>query len=91
MIAPPVVPVVANVTAAPVSDPDTIRDLLVRQVTALVRWRECVQRMKADGVATTVELGAGKVLTGLNRRIERELVTANVETPADVEAFLKTL
>jgi [acyl-carrier-protein] S-malonyltransferase len=90
-IVPPVVPVVANVTAAPVSDPDTIRDLLVRQVTALVRWRDCVQRMKADGVTTVVELGAGKVLSGLVKRIDRDLVIMNVDTPADVEAFLKTL
>ena len=90
-IAPPVVPVVANVTATPVSDPDTIRELLIKQVTALVRWRDCVLRMKADGVAATVELGAGKVLAGLNRRIDRDLAVVSVETPADVEAFLKTL
>jgi [acyl-carrier-protein] S-malonyltransferase len=90
-VAPPVVPVVANVTALPVSDPDTIRDLLVKQVTALVRWRECVQRMKADGVTGVAELGAGKVLAGLVRRIERDLATISVETPADIEAFLKTL
>lgn len=90
-IAPPAVPVVANVTAEPVSDPDTIRDLLVKQVTALVRWRDCVQRMKADGVDTVVELGAGKVLSGLVKRIDRELVTMSVETPAEIEAFVKTL
>jgi [acyl-carrier-protein] S-malonyltransferase len=90
-IVPPVVPVVANVTALPVSDPDAIRDLLVRQVTALVRWRDCVQRMRADGVDTVVELGAGKVLSGLVKRIDRDLVIMNVDTPSDLEAFLKTL
>jgi [acyl-carrier-protein] S-malonyltransferase len=90
-IAPPVVPVVANVTAVPVSDPDTISDLLVKQVTALVRWRDCVLRLKADGVTGVVELGAGKVLAGLVRRIDRDLATASVESPADIEAFLKTL
>ncbi|PWR20060.1 ACP S-malonyltransferase [Zavarzinia compransoris] len=90
-ILPPVVPVIANVTAAPVSDPDTIRDLLVKQVTGVVRWRESVLRLKAEGVETLVEVGAGKVLTGLVKRIDKELASATVNTPADVDAFLKTL
>ena len=90
-IAPPVVPVVANVTAAPVSDPDTIRRLLVEQVTAMVRWRESVLAMREAGVETIVELGTGKVLSGLARRIDRELSTLNAETPEDVEALLKAL
>ena len=63
--APPTVPLVANVTAAPVSDPETIRRLLVEQVTGMVRWRESVLRLKAQGVERLVEIGAGKVLTGL--------------------------
>ncbi len=88
VIAPPVVPVVANVTAEPVSDPDMIRALLVEQVTATVRWRETVLRLRKDGVDTVVELGAGKVLAGLVRRIDREFTSSSVGTPADVDAFL---
>lgn len=87
----PVVPVIANVTAAPTSDPDEIRRLLVEQVTSRVRWRECVLKMKDSNVDAIVEVGAGKVLTGLTKRIDRDLVGMAVSTPADVEAFLKTL
>jgi [acyl-carrier-protein] S-malonyltransferase len=90
-IAPPRVPVVANVTAAPVSDPDAIRDLLVRQVTGLVRWRECVSALKALGATSLVECGAGKVLTGLAKRIEPELTALALGAPADIEAFAKTI
>jgi [acyl-carrier-protein] S-malonyltransferase len=88
---PPLVPVVANVTARPVSDPVEIRDLLVQQVTATVRWRESVATMKAEGVDTVVELGAGKVLAGLVKRIDPELAASSVGTPAEIEAFLKTV
>jgi [acyl-carrier-protein] S-malonyltransferase len=88
---PPLVPLVANVTAAAVSEPEAIRRLLVQQVTGLVRWRESVLFMKEAGVDSLVELGAGKVLTGLARRIDRELAATAVGTPADVEALLKTL
>lgn len=91
VIAPPVVPLVANVTAEPVSDPDMIRGLLVEQVTAPVRWRESVQRMHKEGVGELVELGAGKVLAGLARRIEPEMTGRAVGKPADVEAFLGDL
>lgn len=87
----PAVPVVANVTAAAVDDPDTIRRLLVEQVTHPVRWRESVLAMRAAGVETLVEIGAGKVLSGLARRIDRDLAATSVETPEDVEAFLKSL
>lgn len=87
----PIVPVMANVTAAPVEAPDDIRDLLVRQVTGAVRWRECVLAMKEADVDTLVELGVGKVLTGLARRIDRDLTAVSVESPDDIEAFLKTL
>lgn len=90
-IEPPVVPLIANVTAAPVGEPDRIRELLVEQVTGLVRWRECVLTMKEGGVDTLVELGSGKVLSGLARRIDRELTAISVSDPAGVEAFLKTL
>jgi len=85
----PKVPVIANVTAAPVTDPAEIRDLLVRQVTGTVRWRECVLRMRDEGVTTLVELGSGKVLSGLARRIDKALSGSAVGTPAEVEAFLK--
>lgn len=87
----PVVPVMANVTAAPADSPDDIRNLLVRQVTGMVRWRECVLAMRDAGVDTLVEIGAGKVLSGLARRIDRDLAAVAVETPDDVEAFLQTL
>lgn len=87
----PVVPLVANVTAARVSDPATIRALLVEQVTGMVRWRECVLYMETQGVTSLVEVGAGKVLTGLAKRIAKDLEASAINTPADVEAFLKTL
>jgi len=87
----PVVPLIANVTAAPVSDPETIRDLLVRQVTGMVRWREGVLAMKNAGVEQAFEIGAGKVLTGLLKRIDRDLAGQAVGEPADIEAALKLL
>jgi [acyl-carrier-protein] S-malonyltransferase len=90
-IAPPRVPLVANVTAQAVSDPETIRKQLVQQITGLVRWRESVLLLKQKGVATLVELGAGKVLTGLVRRIDPELTGVSVQGPSDIEAFIKTL
>lgn len=87
----PYVPLVANVTAAAVREPDEIRRLLVEQVTDLVRWRESVLYMKEQGVDTLVELGAGRVLSGLAKRIDRELATASLGAPAEIEAFLKTI
>jgi [acyl-carrier-protein] S-malonyltransferase len=90
-IAAPVVPVVANVTAAKATAPDEIRRLLVQQVTATVRWRECIAAMAGMGIARFVELGAGKVLTGLMKRNAPEAQASAIGTPADVEAFLKSL
>jgi [acyl-carrier-protein] S-malonyltransferase len=90
-IAPPAVPLIANVTAAPTSDPETIRRLLVDQVTGLVRWRETVLKLAELQVATLVEAGAGKVLTGIAKRIVPDAAAVVVNAPADVEAFLKTL
>lgn len=87
----PKVALVANVTASRVTDPASIRDLLVRQVTGTVRWRESVLFMKAEGVTSLVELGSGKVLGGLAKRIDKELSGSSVGTPADIEAFLKSL
>ncbi|WP_203072592.1 ACP S-malonyltransferase [Falsiroseomonas ponticola] len=90
-MAAPLVPVVANVTAAKATDPDTIRDLLVRQVTGTVRWRECILAMGAMGCDRFVEVGSGKVLTGLMKRLMPEAQASAVGTPADIEAFLKAL
>lgn len=82
----PRVPVVANVTAAGTSDPDAIRDLLVRQVTGRVRWRESVAWMTAQGVTEFWELGAGKALSGMVRRIAPEATTRAIGAPADLAA-----
>ena len=84
----PVVPVVANVVVAPLTDPDEIAARLVEQVTGRVRWRETVEWFAASGVTTLYEIGAGKVLSGLARRIDRTIATANIGTPAEVEAFV---
>ncbi len=83
------VPLVANVSAAKVTDPLEIRDLLVAQVTATVRWRESVQEMTALGVDSFLELGAGKVLAGLVKRIAPDAATASAGSPAEIEAMLK--
>jgi [acyl-carrier-protein] S-malonyltransferase len=88
---PPAVPLIANVTARPVSDPEVIRRQLVEQVTAMVRWRESVLAMRESEIETLVELGAGKVLSGLTRRIDKALSGVSVGSPADVENFLATL
>ena len=87
----PAVPVVANVEAAPLTDPARIRDALVRQVTATVRWRECVAAMAGQGVDRFYEIGAGKVLTGLVRRIAPGATGTAVGTPEDVAAFKAAL
>lgn len=87
----PVVPLIANVRAAPVTDADEIARLLVAQVTGQVRWRETVEWFGANGVTTLYEIGSGKVLTGLARRIDKTVTGIAVNTPADIEAALKTL
>lgn len=83
----PVVPVMANVGAAPLSDPDAIRASLVAQVTGTVRWRECVEAIAAAGVSDFVEVGSGKVLSGLVKRIASGATAATVGTPEDVTAY----
>ena len=87
--AKPVAPVIANTTAQPNQDPARIIDLLIEQVTSPVRWVETVQRMASLGVDTLVEIGPGKVLAGLARRIDKSLRTFSVEDPAGVAAVLK--
>ena len=87
----PVVPVVANVTAERVTQPDEIRDLLVRQVTGTVRWRECVLAAVGMGVDSFVELGSGKVLSGLVRRIVPEAAAVAAGTPVEIETVLRGL
>jgi [acyl-carrier-protein] S-malonyltransferase len=89
--APPLVPVVANVSAAKATDPAEIVRLLVAQVTTTVRWRECVECMAGLGIDHFVELGPGKVLSGLVRRILPDAVATSVGTPGEIEQFLKTL
>jgi [acyl-carrier-protein] S-malonyltransferase len=88
---PPVVPLVANVTAAPTSDPDKIKRLLVEQATHMVRWRESVLYFAGNGVDEVVELGAGRVLAGLVKRIDRSLAAVSVGTPDDVAALMQRL
>lgn len=90
-IAAPVVPLVANVTAASVNDPADIRSLLVDQVTGSVRWRESVGYMAAQGVTEVWEVGAGKALSGMIRRIERSIATKPVGTAADAVAAAGSL
>jgi [acyl-carrier-protein] S-malonyltransferase len=87
-IRPPVVPLVANVKAAAVTDPAEIARLLVAQVTGTVRWRECVSYMAAHGVTQFYEVGAGKVLSGLVKRIADGAVATAIGTPEDVDAFV---
>jgi [acyl-carrier-protein] S-malonyltransferase len=90
-IRPPAVPIVANVTAAEVREPETIRRLLVEQITARVRWRESVLAFRGLGITTTVEAGGSKVLSGMVKRIDKELANVTLDSAADIEAFAKTL
>ncbi len=87
----PAVPVIANVLAAPISDPAEIRKRLVEQVTGTVRWRECVLYMAANGITDLYEIGTGKVLSGLAGRIDKSLKATPVGTPADIEAVTGSL
>ena len=87
----PAVPVVANVTVSPLTDPQEIAARLVEQVTGRVRWRETVEWFSANGVTTLYEVGSGKVLSGLARRIDRDMATANIGAAADIDAALAAL
>ncbi|HEY1431397.1 MAG TPA: ACP S-malonyltransferase [Stellaceae bacterium] len=88
---PPVVPLVANISATATRDPARIKRGLVEQVTAMVRWRESVLFLKRDGVEEIVEIGAGRVLTGLVKRIDPDLRARSIGTPADVESLIREL
>jgi [acyl-carrier-protein] S-malonyltransferase len=88
-LTPPLVPLIANVTADETSNPDTIRRLLVEQVTSMVRWRESVLYMRAHGVDRLVEVGAGKVLSGLTRRIDGDMSALSLQESADIEVFIQ--
>lgn len=85
----PEIPVISNVTASPVSDPVIIRGLLVEQITGVVRWRESMRRLSDLGVLMAVECGAGKVLSGLARRICPEMDAVSIQTMDDVDTYLK--
>ncbi|BDA84036.1 malonyl CoA-acyl carrier protein transacylase [Aureimonas sp. SA4125] len=81
----PLVPVVSNVLARPIEDPAEIRRRLVEQVTGQVRWRECIEFMAGDGVDTMIEVGNGKVLAGLGKRIDKAVRTISIGAPADLD------
>ena len=87
----PSVPIVANVTAEAVMDPARIRALLVEQVTKMVRWRESMAWMKTKGIDTYVEIGTGKVLSGLVKRLDKDATGISVQGPEDIDALIKTL
>jgi [acyl-carrier-protein] S-malonyltransferase len=89
-IKPPSVPLIANVLAAPVSDPEAIRARLIEQVTGMVRWRETMLYLKANGVGSVYEVGAGRVLTGIARRFDG-IEARSVGTPEELEAAAATL
>ena len=88
---PPRVPVIANVSVAPESNPEQIRKLLVEQVTARVRWRETIAGMRDRGITSVLEVGAGKVLTTMAKRIDKDLPASSIESPQEIEVFIKTL
>ncbi len=90
VIRDPVVPIISNVTASTVEKAEDVRRLLVEQVTSMVRWRESVLRMIEGGVHSFVEVGTGRVLSGLVRRIDKSLTAISVGTPAEIDAFLAT-
>jgi [acyl-carrier-protein] S-malonyltransferase len=91
VIKPLTVPVVSNVTATETTEPETIRRLLVEQVTGRVRWRESVLAFRGYGAQTTVECGGNRVLSGMVKRIDKGLAMITLDTPADIEAFAKAL
>ena len=90
-IVEPIIPIIANVKASEVTDPVEIKSLLVEQVTGFVRWRESVNKMVELGCGNLLEIGAGKVLSGLVRRIDRSILTLNIQDPKDIEYFTNSI
>lgn len=86
----PLLPLISNVTAKEVEDPQEIKELLIEQVTKTVRWRECVLRLHELGVTEVIEMGAGKVLSGLVKAIQPDMHTWSLERPQDIEHFIET-
>lgn len=87
----PEIPVVHNVTAGAEADPERVKALMVEQIYSPVRWVECVQALRAQGVETTLECGPGKVLSGLNKRIDKALTALAMETPDELAAALESV
>ena len=87
----PVTPIISNVTAAPETQPNEIRKLLVNQVTSKVRWRESIENIRDLGVHTFIEVGMGKVLTGMVKRIDKNLSAMSIQSPKDIENFLSSI
>lgn len=90
-IRPLAVPVLANVTATETAEPETVRRLLVEQITGRVRWRESMLALRGLGVDMTVEMGGNKVLTGMVKRIDKDLQSITLDTPDEIETFAKAL
>jgi [acyl-carrier-protein] S-malonyltransferase len=90
LVRAPLVPLISNISASEVTDPAEIRRLLVRQVTSMVRWRESVMYMRSRGIGELVEIGTGRILASLARRIDRRLIGTPVGLPAEVDAFART-
>jgi [acyl-carrier-protein] S-malonyltransferase len=90
-IRPPSVPVLANFNASESAEPEMIRRLLIDQVTGRVRWRESMLALRSLGVNATIEAGGNKVLTGMVKRIDKDLQTVTLDTPAEIEALAKVL
>ncbi len=84
----PIVPIISNFSTEITQDPQRIKDLLVKQVTGMVRWYESILLLKKQGVGKIVEIGAGKVLTNLNKRIDPEIISINIQNIADIEKYL---
>ena len=84
-------PLICNVSASETDNPNIVRERLVEQVTKRVRWHETIQLMPSLNIETVVEIGSGKVLTNLNKRINRDLVNISLEQPSEIDAFLNTI
>jgi [acyl-carrier-protein] S-malonyltransferase len=91
VISSPNPPLICNVSAAATSNPNLVRTLLVQQVTKRVRWREIIKVIQGHEVEAFVEIGTGRVLSNLNKRISKDLLSTSVENPADIDTLLNSL